>query len=280
MPQPPGFPQLRRILGVASVAALTALPLAAQQGKQPPVDFEVPRTLPVPRGHAEIFAHRDSRALDILQYLHCAGATVAAEQARAISAPDSAMLLCTREKDGWRGLFGTFDSRFGNFVVFSQVAVQQRTSGVGVPTTAALDTLTAGAVARAHIRALSTPNRGAPRNAFTWAPLHYGTYLEVWFVPLQNNASSLYVGGDSLIQMTADGRKEQGHFSKSPPVRALPLPTGSLYTIPSLEAEVPLISELIAARLALMRVPTVRIRTQRFDWTIDQSGKWTIARRG
>lgn len=274
----PAFPRTRLLAALAGVAIL-APPVAAQQTKPPPADFEIPRTLPVPRTYSEIFTHRDSRAVDILQYLHCIGATAAAEQSRVISAPDSALLLCTREKDGWRGILGAVDKRFGNFHVFSQVAVKQSTAGAGAKTTASLDTLTLGAVARAHVRALQSPTRGAPRNAFTWAPLHYGNYVEVWFVPLQNSAMNLYVGGDSLIQMTADGRREHGHFSKSPPIRALPLPTGSTYIIPSHEAEVPLVSELVAARLALMRVPIVKIRTQRYEWTLDQSGQWKHAPR-
>jgi hypothetical protein len=244
------------------VGALLSVGSAALLAQRPPAG-EMENPFPkMPVGFNGIFQHRDQRATDVLQYMQCMNTTVAAEQQGILgNVPDNAVLVCLREKNEWRGVFGVMRNDSTGFVVQAQFALR----GNGVRTTDRVDTLRAGAIARALLRGLNTPVRGAPRNAFTPVPLHYDAYMEIWFVPVQNSATQLFVGGDSLIQLTVDGRREHGHFAKSPPVRGLPIPRGLTYLIQSNEDEIPLISELMVARMALTRVPEVRIRTKKYE---------------
>jgi hypothetical protein len=227
----------------------------------------------MPEGAAGLFAVRDSRALDALQYMRCMNATAAAGQRGVLGTiPDNALLVCTKEKNEWRGVFGLLDEQRTSFKVLTQLALRAEP----VRTTEPLDTAKAAAVARGLLRGFDAPARGAPRYSFTPVSLQLGTFVEVWFLPVQNSATMIYVGGDSLIQMTADGVREHGHFSKSPPVRELPLPSGKVFVIESTEAEIPLVSELVAARLALLRVPEVHILTKKFESVMsNQTRKWT-----
>jgi hypothetical protein len=58
-------------------------------------------------------------------------------------------------------------------------------------------------------------------------------------------------------------------------VRELSMPGGQSFVIESVEEEIPLVSELLAARLALTRVHEVRIRTKRYESVISNTTrKW------
>jgi hypothetical protein len=103
-------------------------------------------------------------------------------------------------------------------------------------------------------------------------------YSEIWFLPTPEASSRLVIGGDSLIQMTEDGTRELGHAKFTPRIRVLPAPlagTPSL-TLPSREERLPLVSEIVAARLVLPKVGEVRIRTATYDAVLSRAtGKWT-----
>jgi hypothetical protein len=262
----------RRIAPIVVLALCTvSWPLTA--AAQPPDISTLKNPFPkMPEGVTGMFSLRDSRALDALQYMRCMNTTVVAGQRGVLGViPDKAILVCMKEKDEWRGVFGLLDAERKEFRVIAQFALR----GDGARTNEPLDTAKAAAVARGMLRGFDAPTRGAPKYSFTPIPLQLGTFVEVWFLPVQNNASIIYVGGDSLIQMTADGRREQGHFSKSPPVRELPMPSGAKFVIDSNEEEVPLVSELVAARLALLRVPEVRVRTKKFESVLSNATrKW------
>lgn len=266
----------RRAVRLLVAAALTAVVLPGElTAQQPPRPDQMAANFPkMPEGFAAKFDLRDNRALDMMQYMHCMNNTVAAAQDGILGAiPDGALVVCVREKDEWRGVFGMLDKDRANFRIVAQLALRGLT---GVRTTAAVDTMRASAAVRAMLRgheAVTLRNKG--RYEFTPVPLQLGTFVEVWFMPVQNNASKLLVGGDSLIQMTADGRREQGHFSKAAPVREVPMPTGAAFVLQSTEDEIPLVSELMAARLALLRVPEVRIVTKRYTSVLSNATrKW------
>ena len=256
----------------AALVLATAWPLALAAQQQQPPDLLKSPFPKMPEGTVGMFALSDSRALDVLQYMRCMNTTVVAGQRGALGTiPDDALLVCTKEKNEWRGVFGLLDEKRTEFKVLAQLALR----GDGVRTTDPIDTGKAAAVARGLLRGFDAPVRGAPKYTFTPVSLQLGTFVEVWFLPVQNNASAILVGGDSLIQMTADGVREHGHFSTSPPVRELPMPSGKTFVIESNETEIPLVSELVAARLALLRVPEVRIRTKKFESVMsNQTRKW------
>lgn len=266
----------------SSLLAVTALlggfpnTAAAQAGKPPEFENPFPK---MPEGVVPRFDLRDTRALDMLQYMHCMNTTTAAAKQGVMGAvPDDALVVCVREPNGWRGVAGLLSADRSDFRVVSQLALR----GTAVRTTERVDTGSAAAIARAMLRGAATPARGGSRYAFTAVPLKLPTFVEVWFMPVQNSATKMYVGGDSLIQMTTDGRREQGHFSSSPAVREIPMPSGQTFVIESVEDEIPLVSELLAARLALTRVHEVRIRTRRYDSVISNTTrKWAHSpRRG
>ena len=67
------------LLVSAACAALSALPAqSAGAAKQPPLPPDLPAFAPVPTTFEGLFAERDARALDVLGYLRCIEATVAA----------------------------------------------------------------------------------------------------------------------------------------------------------------------------------------------------------
>lgn len=245
----------------------------------PPVD---PNSfLKAPTTHAGRFALRDDRALHALQYLNCMNvASDVAQQGKVGAIPDGALLACIRDASGWRGVYGMVGSAGISFRVLGQVAVN---GAEGVKTTAPVDTGAVLATLRATLRGTeSAAVRNRSHYEYMPIPVVLETFTELWVLPVQSSASKLLVGGDSLIQLTADATREQGHFSSAPPVRELAVPSGNSYLIISNEEEIPLVSELVAARLALMRVPEVRIQTRKFTSVISNSTrKWVhTPRRG
>lgn len=262
--------RLSAILAGALVAiGAASSPVAAQDGEKPKFEDPFPA---MPKGFSGLFTLRDSRALDMMQYMHCMNTTIAsAQQGMLGSIPENALVVCIKQKNEWRGVFGTLDADRITFAVLGQVAIR----GVAIKTTEALDTAASAAVARAMMRGAVSPTRGSSTISFTMVPLRLETFLEVWFMPVQNSATRMYVGGDSVIQMTPDGRREQGHTTKAPAVREVPMAGGNVFVLESTEEEVPLISELMAARLSLLRVPEVRVRTKKYESVLSNATrKW------
>ena len=110
------------------------------------------------------------------------------------------------------------------------------------------------------------PLPGAGKFEFIPLALPQKTYIEVWFVPVPSNPSRVVVGGDSVIQMSIDGSRELGHTRSAPSIRELALPTnGAAYVLESAEDRIPLLSELVASRLALDFVPQVAVRTRQYE---------------
>lgn len=269
----------RRLAGAVLTGAAVALAPLALYAQKLPDRSSIPNPFPkLPEGRAAMFEVRDSRALDMLQYMHCMNSTVAAGESGLLGKlPEGALIVCVKERNEWRGLVGMLDDERTKFTVSSQFALR----GPGMRVTEAIDTTKAAAVARGMIRGISVPAPGGSRYSFTPVPLLFQSFVEVWFMPVQSNASRFIVGGDSVIQMTADGRREQGHSSKAPSIRELPMPSGSRFVIESTEQEIPLISELLAARLALLRVPEVQVRTKKVDYLLSNATrKWAQTPRG
>ena len=262
-------------LAIVAVASIGISSVAAAQDIPPQINNPFPK---MPEGVVPRFDLRDSRALDMLQYMHCMNETVgAAKQGRLGTVPSSALIVCVRQPEEWRGVAGQLSADRQDFRILSQLSLRNRAR-----TTESVDTATAAALARALLRGAATAERGGTRYSFTAVPLKFETFIEVWFMPVQNSATQMLVGGDSLIQMTTDGKREQGHFEKSPKIRELSMPSGQSYVIESVEDDIPLVSELLAARLALTRVHEVRIRTKKFESVISNTTrKWLHApRRG
>ncbi len=270
---------MARVAAAAVFVLVAFMPLSAQNF---PSRSSIPNPFPkVPEGHGARFELRDERALSMLQYMNCMNNTVTSAQRGMLGIiPENAVLACVREKDGWRGVFGVAN-RVGdgiNFRIIAQVSMQGTNA---VRTNAPVDTVRVVSAIMASARgqeAMSGRNKG--KYETTAVPLQFESFMELWFMPVQNNASKLFVGGDSLIQMTVDGRREQGHFQKSPPVRELPMPSGRVFEIASTEDELPLVSELMAARLSLLRVPEVRIVTRKYTSVISNTTrKWVHTER-
>jgi hypothetical protein len=90
------------------------------------------------------------------------------------------------------------------------------------------------------------------------------------------------IGGDSLIQMSADGTRELGHIRQAAVLRAMtvPLQGAATWTLPSLEERIPTVSELMLAHLTLDLIPEVRVRTNQYDSILKRGVPgWTHVRR-
>ncbi len=254
----------------AAVVLLSPFTLAAQGPPTPPPPVDPNSFLRAPTTHAGRFALRDDRALHAIQYLNCMNvASEVARQGKLGAIPDDAPLACVRDINGWRGVYGMVGSAGMSFRVLGQVAVN---GTEGAPARTKVDTGAVLSTLRAMQRGMQSATvRNRSRYEFMAIPVVLETFTEVWVLPVQSSVSRLLVGGDSLIQLTADATREQGHFSSAPPVRELAAPSGNSYLILSNEEEIPLVSELVAARLALMNVPEVRIQTKKFNSVISNS---------
>ncbi len=252
---------------------LTAVPIVGRaQGAQPPM----PKTLPVPTTYEGLFAERDLRARGALQYMQCHQETMQAARSGALGEMSpSWSVACVPQGNEWRGALVEFTqqpSGSANVKVQRQWALR----GAGVAVRERIDTQAVAAVARAMARGLSAPRPGRGVADLMPVALLYDSYSEVWFLPVLGASSRPVVGGDSLIQMKADGSAELGHASRTPPVRSLPAPVaGAPWTIDSREDRVPLISELIAARRGVNVASEVRVRTKQYESTLRRGGQWT-----
>lgn len=258
------------------LALTVAAPAQAQSGAPP--EFGQPPNLrqapPVPSTYEGLFAERDERARAVIGFTGCMQQTMQATRSGALGvASPSWSIACIQQGREWRGLLVEL-KKDDAVIVHRQFALR----GAGVVVREPLDTAAAGTIARAMRRGLSAPLPGRGVADFTPVALVQKGYSEIWFLPVSDASSRIVIGGDSLIQMTDDGTRELGHAKFTPRIRVLPAPapgTASLL-IPSREERLPLVSEIVAARLALPRVAEVRIRTAQYDAVLSRAtGKWT-----
>jgi hypothetical protein len=269
----------RWIAGMATAASclLAAQPAEAQEPPKPPPLPPSAKTIKAPETFADRFRARDERALGALGYVRCFSATVSAIRLGVLgNVPRAWTMACIQQGAEWRGVFGDLTEDAPGFDVQLQFALR----GTGAVVRDPVDTARASAAARALLRGLSAPPPGGTRYEFLPVPLVQEGYVELWFVPVQGDPSRIVVGGDSLIQMTADGKRELGHTRTGPPIRTLALQKGASWTITSPELDVPLLSELMVAHLALSDVPEVRIRTLQYESVIRRdTRRWVHTRR-
>ncbi len=251
------------------------------RGASPPpgVKPKLPPTLKVPTTYADLFAERDSRAEAAIGYLGCLQETVIALRSGTLGAvPREWSIACVKQGAEWRGLFGELAADGPGFVVHLQYALRRR-----AVVTDAVDTVRAGAVARALFRGLSAPLPGAGQYEVIPVVLPQPTFVEVWFLPVPS-ATRAIVGGDSLIQMSRDGTRELGHSKSAAALHAIAVPSaGSAFVVESAEERIPLLSELITARMALDHLPRITVRTRQYDAVVTNAATglavWKHARR-
>lgn len=263
----PVFALFRPLMLLAAASSLMEA-----QGAEPPM----PKTIPVPSTYEGLFAERDLRARGALQYMQCHQETMQAARSGALGEMSpSWSVACVPQGNEWRGALVEFlqaPSGSAGVKVHRQWALR----GAGVAVRERIDTMAVSAVARAMARGLSAPRPGRGVADLMPVALLHESYSEVWFLPVLGASSRPIVGGDSLIQMKADGSAELGHASRTPPVRRLVSPVaGAPWVIESSEDRVPLISELIAARRGVGVAGEVRVRTKQFESTLRRGGQWT-----
>lgn len=233
----------------------------------------MPQGPPVPTTFEGLFAERDLRARGALQYMQCQQETTQAVRNGALgSSSPSWTIACIPNGNEWRGTVVEFINADPGVRVHRQWALR----GNGMAVRDRVDTTTASAVAYAMARGMSVPKPGRGVADFLPIALVHSGYSEVWFLPALGNAARPVVGGDSVIQMKADGTGELGHAKNTPPIRTLAAPTNNVpWTIVSSEDKVPLISEIIAARRGVAVAGEVRVRTKEYESVLSRSGTWT-----
>ncbi len=250
-------------VGAAVFFGMLLAPLMLSAQSATPPKPKLPPSLKIPTTFDSLFAERDVRAEGALGYLGCMQRTISALRGGALGAvPKEWSIACMQQGAEWRGVFGELTDGAPGFTVRLQYALR----GTGVVVRDPVDTARAGGIARALFRGLSAPLPGAGKYEFIPLALPQKTYIEVWFVPVPSNPSRVVVGGDSVIQMSLDGTRELGHTRAAPAIRELALPTnGAAYVLESSEERIPLLSELVASRLAFDFVPQVSVRTRQYE---------------
>ncbi len=242
------------------------------------VEMKLPATARIPDTFEELFAYRDARATAALGYLRCMESTIAALRAGTLGAvPRGASVTCVQQGEEWRGVFGELTDSAPGIRVQAQYALR----GEGMLVRDAIDTARVSGTARALLRGLSTPLAQSRAAEFVPVPLPQNGYVEVWLVPLPGSPARVTVGGDSLIQMSGDGVRELGHSRTTSALRQFAIePASGSYTLRSSEERVPLLSELLVARMALGVVAEVHVRTYQYDSVITRTSPgWTHTRR-
>lgn len=251
--------------GVLAALAVMGVAGSARAQQAPPMP-PLPQTLKVPDSYEGLFGERDARARAALGFLQCMEETARAMRSGAAGTIDPAWsIACVQEGGEWRGTLAELIAAEPGARVHRQYSVRS-----GRVITAPVDTTNVSRIARAMRRALAAPMPGRAQSPFVPVALAQPSFTEIWFLPLPN-PSRIMVGGDSVIQMTADGNRELGHARRTPPLRALSAPSGGAVLIESAEGKVPLVSELMAAHLALSTAREVRVRT---------NGRESVLRRG
>ncbi|WP_310570570.1 hypothetical protein [Gemmatimonas sp.] len=247
---------------------------------------KLPDFTKVPTSFEGLFAERESRAVDVLGYLRCLEATVNALRAGALGGVERGWsLTCIKQKNEWRGIFGELTDTPPGMQVKVQFALRNPgptpDSRSGMVVRDPVDTVLASGTARALLRGLAATAPGNGLGQFVPVALAQKNFTEVWFVPSANRPERAVVGGDSLIQMSSDGMRELGHASSTPKMRVVSIPMGgSTYTLESSEDRIPLLTELMLARLAIDVLPEVRVRTREYDAILTRSTKkWTFVKR-
>ena len=256
--------------GVASVGAAQAGTTGGRA--QPPVGAgdkmpagikpNMPKSPRIPSTFSELFAERDQRAMDALNYLRCVRVTVRAIQVGALGlVPRDWIITCAEQKNEWRGVLVDLGADDGNGRVQKQFALRDNGKVVSDP----LDTARVVGIARALVRGTTAPVPGKGAYEFLPVPLRQPTFIEVWFLPVPKDPARAIVGGDSLIQMALDGTRELGHSRTASPIRTLTVTPGESYSFKSLEERIPLISELMLAHMALSVAPEVRVLSNQYE---------------
>lgn len=271
---------LTSALVAAALVAASSAELAAQGAKQgPPTNPSVtlpkgmpmPKTPKMPTTFEGLFAERSERAIRALGYLRCLRNTMGAVEAGLMGrVPRAWLLVCVEQKDEWRGVFTEVaeDSDAGLRVV-GQFSMKD-----GRPTTSAIDTNRVISAARSLVRGASAPVPGGGKYEFLPLVLPQDGYVEVWFLPMPTSPSRVVVGGDSLIQMSADGVRELGHSRSSPAIRTFAIDrTNAPFALESTEDRVPLLSELMVAHLALDGKERVTVRTKQYESTFTRGSR-------
>jgi hypothetical protein len=223
---------------------------------------KIPTSPRIPTAFTELFDERDARAMDALNYLRCLSVTLRAIKVGALGlVPREWVITCVEQKNEWRGVFVDLSSEDGTARVRKQFALRDNGKVVTDP----VDTAKAAGIARALVRGTTAPTPGAGKHEFLPVPLPQKTFIEVWFLPVPQDPSRATVGGDSLIQMNADGTRELGHSRTTAPIRTIAVSPGESYALKSLEERIPLISELMLAHMALSIAPEVRVRTNQYE---------------
>jgi hypothetical protein len=246
---------------------------ASAQGRsgEPPVKGGPPAGLPIPQTLRpkppqtldERFADRNTRAILAFQYTRCMLTTIVAGRAGKVGTiPPNDLAICIQQNGQWRGVFGNFNESKTGF----EVHLQYSMAGNGTVVKSSVDTNVVAGAARVLVRASSTPFPGNPAYEFLPIILAQKGFFELWFLSAQMDPTHGIIGGDSLIQMSADGRKELGHSKKAPVARKIEVAAGDESTIPSTEEDIPTVSELIAGNAAAEIVDKVIIRTYHWDW--------------
>lgn len=231
----------------------------------------MPKTPKMPTTFEGLFAERSDRAVRALGYLRCLRNTMGAVEAGLLGrVPRAWLLVCVEEKDEWRGVFTeSADDAQGGLRVMGQFSMKD-----GRPTTAPIDTNRVVSAARSLVRGISAPMPGGGAHQFMPLVLPQDGYNEVWFLPMPGSPSRVVVGGDSLIQMTADGVRELGHSRSTPAIRTFAIDrTNAPLVLESAEDRVPLLSELMVAHLALDGKERVVMRTKQYESTFSRGSR-------
>lgn len=266
-----------RALLLASVTCCVATAAGAQAGStggraQPPVGAvdrfpvgmkpKMPESPRIPSTFTELFAGRDERAMNALNYLRCIRVTVRAIQVGALGlVPREWIITCVEQEKEWRGVLVDMSPQDGIARVQKQFALRDNGKVVTDP----IDTVRVAGIARALVRGTTAPTPGKGAYEFLPVPLPQPTFIEVWFLPVPKDPTRAVVGGDSLIQMASDGMRELGHSRSTSPIRTLTVTPGESYSLKSLEERIPLISELMLAHMALSVAPEVRVLSNQYE---------------
>jgi len=279
---PPVRAVFRLLAGLALATAATTASAQVRPGGPPPGAVRVPAKLPdsvaarlpktpkMPSSDQEVFTQRDLRARNVLGYFDCLARTVKASRVGGLGAvPPTSLLVCVQENDEWRGVVAEPVDKFPGVAVRTQFAMR----GAGAVVKEPIDTFNVLAIARGVRRAVQA--KATTVGAITVSPvvLPYDSYLEILYVPVPTENGTLYVGGDSIIQMAPDGSRELGHSRSAPPMTPLTVNAGKRdeAVIQSTQPQVPLVSELVAARALLPRFRVVTLQSADYTFTLTRA---------